>query len=91
MCSFVRQTCPPRKRVAGQDQVHDFVSVSTKMGSGIQYMHQSMVVHHEVKGENYLMTVKDSIAPACKIGLTNFGASVWTNTVGATWLNAPEA
>jgi len=60
----------------GQISCHNVAHVSVQMGSGIQYMHQKMVVHRDIKGDNYLMSVKDITDQRCKIVLTDFGTAV---------------
>lgn len=60
----------------GQISCHNVVHVAQQMGSGIQYMHAKMVVHRDIKGDNYLMSVKDITEPRCKIVLTDFGTAV---------------
>merc|ERR1719203_2714240 len=60
----------------GQISCHNVVHVAQQMGSGIQYMHAKMTVHRDIKGDNYLMSVKDITEPRCKIVLTDFGTAV---------------
>lgn len=62
----------------GQINCHDVVHVARQMGSGIQYLHRRLVVHRDVKGDNYLMDRKDITDQKNRIVLTDFGTAVQT-------------
>mmetsp|Transcript_63157 Transcript_63157/g.116299 ORF Transcript_63157/g.116299 Transcript_63157/m.116299 type:complete len:778 (-) Transcript_63157:56-2389(-) len=60
----------------GKINCHDIVHVSTQMGNAILYLHTRTIVHRDVKGDNYLMGVKNITDPNCKIALADFGTAV---------------
>lgn len=60
----------------GKINCHDIVHVSSQMGNAIQYLHTRSIVHRDVKGDNYLMGVKNITDPNCKIALADFGTAV---------------
>merc|ERR1719331_1345485 len=59
-------------KIAGGDIVH----VSTQMANSIQYLHARSIVHRDVKGDNFLMSIKNIIDKNCLIALADFGTAV---------------
>lgn len=59
----------------GKINCHDIVHVSQQMAVAIQYLHARSIVHRDVKGDNYLMGVKNITDPKCSIALADFGTA----------------
>lgn len=81
----------------GKIQGGDIIHVSTQMGNAIDHLHQRQIVHRDVKGDNYLMSVKNITDPNCKIALADFGTAMnvkpgerLNNEVGTRIFWSPE-
>merc|ERR1719343_17637 len=46
------------------------------MVSSVEWLHQNGVVHRDVKGDNFLMNVKDIQDPSLQVFLSDFGTVV---------------
>mmetsp|Transcript_73026 Transcript_73026/g.237457 ORF Transcript_73026/g.237457 Transcript_73026/m.237457 type:complete len:773 (-) Transcript_73026:133-2451(-) len=62
----------------GNIPCHQITHSSRQMALGIQHLHQHLIVHRDVKGDNYLMDRLDVVDPECRIILTDFGTAVHT-------------
>mmetsp|Transcript_127422 Transcript_127422/g.366466 ORF Transcript_127422/g.366466 Transcript_127422/m.366466 type:complete len:911 (+) Transcript_127422:101-2833(+) len=60
----------------GQIKCHKIVHVMKQMTDGIAYLHNRLVVHRDIKGDNYLSDKKDFVEPDSKVVLTDFGTAV---------------
>jgi hypothetical protein len=60
----------------GKINCHDIVHVSMQMAVAIQYLHSRSIVHRDVKGDNYLMSMKNITDKNCIIALADFGTAV---------------
>lgn len=60
----------------GKINCHDIVHVSNQMGVAIDYLHARSIVHRDVKGDNYLMSIKNITDKNCQIALADFGTAV---------------
>lgn len=52
------------------------VHVAYQMGSSLDYLHKMLVVHRDVKGDNYLMDNPDMTDRTCQVVLTDFGTAI---------------
>merc|ERR1719359_1662498 len=60
----------------GQIPLPTVQKVSKQMLEGIAWCHKNHVVHRDVKGDNYLMKVRDISVPDNQIYLSDFGTVV---------------
>lgn len=60
----------------GKINCHDIVHVSKQMAIAIQYLHNRSIAHRDVKGDNYLMSVKNITDKNCIIALADFGTAL---------------
>jgi len=60
----------------GKIPCFEIVHVSFQMGRALEYLHARNVVHRDVKGDNYLMSVKTITDPNNVVALADFGAAV---------------
>lgn len=82
-----------RGRIYGPDIRH----IHSQMLSGVQYLHSKSIIHRDIKGDNFLMSVKDITDKSCRVALTDFGAAKLigpgerlTKEVGTKMFWAPE-
>lgn len=57
----------------------EIVHISYQMAKALEYLHERSIVHRDVKGDNYLMSVKDITDPSNVIALADFGAATTIN------------
>ncbi|CAK0911410.1 unnamed protein product [Prorocentrum cordatum] len=82
----------------GNIEGQNIVSAVRQMASSIQYLHHRLVVHRDVKGDNFLMDRPDILDPECRIVLTDFGSACrlerpgerLSTEVGTMKFSAPE-
>lgn len=60
----------------GKIDCHSIVHVSNQMAVAIQYLHTRSIVHRDVKGDNYMMSVKNITDKNCVIALADFGTAM---------------
>mmetsp|Transcript_73089 Transcript_73089/g.127849 ORF Transcript_73089/g.127849 Transcript_73089/m.127849 type:complete len:777 (-) Transcript_73089:48-2378(-) len=60
----------------GKINCFDIVHVSIQMGSALLYLHSRSIVHRDVKGDNYLMSMKNITDPKCTVALADFGTAM---------------
>mmetsp|Transcript_75881 Transcript_75881/g.180306 ORF Transcript_75881/g.180306 Transcript_75881/m.180306 type:complete len:769 (+) Transcript_75881:82-2388(+) len=59
----------------GKINCHDVVHIAHQMGAAIQYLHSKLIIHRDVKGDNYLMDRKNIADQKCRIALSDFGTA----------------
>lgn len=64
----------------GQIPCGQIIHVARQMGASIEHLHGRLVVHCDIKGDNYVMDRKDMTNPECRIVLTDFGDAVKIGT-----------
>jgi serine/threonine protein kinase len=62
----------------GKINCFDIVHISRQMALSIQYLHQRQIAHRDVKGDNYMMSVKTITDLNCVVALADFGTAVVT-------------
>jgi len=62
----------------GKIKPSSVVHVAYQMAASIAYLHSELVIHRDVKGDNYLMDSPDITAPDCRIALSDFGTAMQT-------------
>lgn len=76
----------------------NIVGAVRQMTSSIHYLHNRLVVHRDVKGDNFVMDRPDILDPECRLVLTDFGAACrlerpgerLSAVVGSPRFSAPE-
>jgi serine/threonine protein kinase len=58
-------------KLTGKGVIH----ISLQMGSAIQFLHNKMIVHRDIKGDNFLLDRKNIADPATVAVLTDFGTA----------------
>lgn len=54
---------------------HQITHTARQMAMSVQHLHSHLVVHRDIKGDNYLQDRPDMMDPKCKIILTDFGTA----------------
>jgi len=54
----------------------EIVHISYQMASALEYLHGRSVVHRDVKGDNFLMSVENITDPNNVVALADFGAAI---------------
>eukprot|EP00443_Scrippsiella_acuminata_P063674 CAMPEP_0115386676 /NCGR_PEP_ID=MMETSP0271-20121206/8267_1 /TAXON_ID=71861 /ORGANISM="Scrippsiella trochoidea, Strain CCMP3099" /LENGTH=471 /DNA_ID=CAMNT_0002810111 /DNA_START=34 /DNA_END=1447 /DNA_ORIENTATION=- len=52
-----------------------FVHIGSQMAAAVQYLHSNLIVHRDVKSDNFMMDRSDILDPQCRIALGDFGAA----------------
>lgn len=72
--------------------------ITRQMVAAIQHVHSLQIVHRDIKGENYLLDVRDIGDPRCHVALADFGTAIrlepgnkLTGKVGTPAFWSPEA
>jgi len=60
----------------GKIPCSEIVHISYHMARALEYLHSRSVVHRDVKGDNYLMSLEDITDPNNVVVLADFGAAV---------------
>lgn len=59
----------------GKINARDIVHVSYQMVASIQYLHGKHIVHRDIKGDNFLLSVLDFRDLQCRVALSDFGTA----------------
>lgn len=59
----------------GKINARDIIHVSYQMVASIQYLHGKHIVHRDIKGDNFLLTIRDFRDPQCHVALSDFGTA----------------
>jgi serine/threonine protein kinase len=62
-------------KTKGKIKPTSVIHIARQMAVSIEHLHKNLVVHRDVKGDNYLTDRKDITDPGCKILMSDFGTA----------------
>lgn len=65
-------------RAKGGIEANRVVHIATQMGSAVHYLHTHLIIHRDVKGDNFMVDRLDIENSQCRVALGDFGTAAHT-------------